>query len=82
MTLPVASARETRAWVGAELRSRKPAVAGTVLAGLVAAAASVAPVYALGVLVDRVRAGPARPRSCRSPWWSRSPRWCPAWPAD
>ena len=57
MTLPVAAARETRAWVAAELRSRKLEVARTGLVGLVAAAASVVPVYALGVLVDRVRAG-------------------------
>jgi len=57
MTLPVAGPRETRAWVGTELRSRKLDVAVAALVGLVAAAASVVPVYALGVLVDRVRAG-------------------------
>jgi len=57
MTLPVAGPRETRAWVGAELRSRKLDVAVTALVGLLAATASVVPVYALGVLVDRVRAG-------------------------
>jgi ATP-binding cassette subfamily C protein len=39
------------------LRSRKRGVAVTVLVGLVAAAASVITVYALGVLVDRIRAG-------------------------
>jgi ATP-binding cassette, subfamily C, bacterial len=55
--LPVAGKRETRAWVWGELRSRRLEVVGTVLVGLVAAAASVIPVYALGVLVDRVRAG-------------------------
>ena len=57
MTLPVATSRETRAWVRAELRSRVPEVAGTVLVGLLAAAAGIVPVWALGVLVDRVRAG-------------------------
>ena len=57
MTLPVAAPRETRAWTWAELRSRKLEATTTVLVGLVAAAASVIPVYALGVLVDRVRAG-------------------------
>jgi ATP-binding cassette, subfamily C, bacterial len=57
MMLPVARPDETRAWVCRELRSRRAEVALTVLAGLLAAAASVIPVYALGVLVDRVRAG-------------------------
>ena len=57
MSLPVAHSRETRAWMWAELRSRKLEVAVTVLVGLVAAAASVATVYVLGVLVDRIRAG-------------------------
>jgi ATP-binding cassette subfamily C protein len=55
--LPVARPSQTRAWVRAELRSRKPEVALALLVGLLAAAASVVPVYALGVLVDRVRAG-------------------------
>jgi ATP-binding cassette subfamily C protein len=55
--LPIASARQSWAWLRAEL-VRRPADAGlTLLAGLVAAAATVVPVYALGVLVDRVRAG-------------------------
>ena len=57
MSLPVANSRETRSWVLAELRSRRREVAVTVLVGLVAAAASVITVYALGVLVDRIRAG-------------------------
>jgi len=57
MTLPVATPRDTRSWARAELRSRKLEVTWTVLAGLLAAVASVVPVYALGVLVDRVRAG-------------------------
>jgi ATP-binding cassette subfamily C protein len=57
VTLPVAGPGETRAWVWAELRARPREVAGTVLVGLVSAAAGVVPVWALGVLVDRVRAG-------------------------
>jgi ATP-binding cassette subfamily C protein len=56
-TLPIAAPRQTRAWVRAELRTRRLAVAVTVVVGLVAAVASVIPVYALGVLVDRIRAG-------------------------
>ncbi|WP_305788799.1 ABC transporter ATP-binding protein [Symbioplanes lichenis] len=55
--LPIAPARESRAWLGAELRSRRGEVAGTLVAGLLAAAATIVPVYALGTLVDRVRAG-------------------------
>jgi ATP-binding cassette subfamily C protein len=55
--LPIATARESRAWLGAELRARAGATACTVLAGLAAAAASIVPAYALGLLVDRIRAG-------------------------
>jgi ATP-binding cassette subfamily C protein len=55
--LPIAAPRPTRAWVWAALRSRRPEVALTVFIGILAAVASVIPVYALGVLVDRVRAG-------------------------
>jgi ATP-binding cassette, subfamily C, bacterial len=55
MTLPIATARESRAWLRAELRGRRAEVAGTLLAGVLAAAASIVPVYALGLLVDRVR---------------------------
>ncbi|MET8148730.1 ABC transporter ATP-binding protein [Actinoplanes sp. NPDC049668] len=54
--LPVATARQTRAWLWAELRGRPGEVIGTLLVGLLAAAAAILPVYALGVLVDRVRA--------------------------
>jgi ATP-binding cassette subfamily C protein len=56
-TLPIAAPRQTRAWVRAELRTRPLEAATTVVVGLVAAVASVLPVYALGVLVDRVRPG-------------------------
>jgi ATP-binding cassette subfamily C protein len=55
--LPVATPRETRAWLAAEVRSRKLDVVLTTFVGLLAAAAGVIPVYAFGVLVDRVRAG-------------------------
>jgi ATP-binding cassette, subfamily C, bacterial len=57
MILPVARPDETRAWVWRELCARRGEVTVAVLTGLLAAAASVIPVYALGVLVDRVRAG-------------------------
>nr|BFE75854.1 hypothetical protein GCM10020092_091550 [Actinoplanes digitatis] len=55
--LPVATSRQTRAWLWAELRGRPGEVIGTLLVGILAAAAAILPVYALGVLVDRVRAG-------------------------
>ncbi|MEU4215373.1 ABC transporter ATP-binding protein [Actinoplanes sp. NPDC026623] len=55
--LPIATTRQTRAWLRAELRGRRGEVAGTLLAGIAAAAAAILPVYALGVLVDRVRSG-------------------------
>jgi ATP-binding cassette subfamily C protein len=55
--LPIATTRQTRAWLWAELRGRRGEVAGTLLVGIVAAAAAILPVYALGVLVDRVRSG-------------------------
>jgi ATP-binding cassette subfamily C protein len=56
-TLPIATGRQARAWVFAELRARPWRALSTLAAGLVAAAAAVLPVYALGVLVDRIRAG-------------------------
>lgn len=56
-TLPIADARQTRAWLRSELRVRRGEVAGTLGVGLLAAAASIIPIYALGLLVDRVRAG-------------------------
>jgi ATP-binding cassette, subfamily C, bacterial len=52
--LPVASGQQTWAWLRRELRSRAGAVTATVIAGLVAAATAVAPVYVLGILVDRI----------------------------
>ncbi|MFC4066608.1 ABC transporter ATP-binding protein [Actinoplanes subglobosus] len=55
--LPVAGSRESRAWLGAELRTRPGDTALTLLAGLLAAVAAIVPAYALGLLVDRVRAG-------------------------
>ncbi|XTZ17447.1 ABC transporter ATP-binding protein [Micromonospora echinospora] len=55
--LPVASPRESRAWLGAELRARKRATGITLVVGLLAAGTSIVPAYALGLLVDRVRAG-------------------------
>lgn len=55
--LPVAGSRESRAWLGAELRTRAGDTALTLLAGLLAAVTAIVPAYALGLLVDRVRAG-------------------------
>jgi ATP-binding cassette subfamily C protein len=52
--LPVATGRETWAWLRRELRARSGSVAPTVIVGLAAAAMSVLPVYVLGVLVDRI----------------------------
>ncbi|MFY1683307.1 ABC transporter ATP-binding protein [Micromonospora sp. WMMD730] len=56
-TLPVASPRESRAWLGAQLRARRGAASGTLVVGLLAAATAIVPAYAFGLLVDRVRAG-------------------------
>lgn len=57
MSFPVATGRQTWAWLRRQLAARRLEVTGTVLAGLAAAAASVVPVYALGRLVDEIRAG-------------------------
>ncbi|BBH68613.1 ABC transporter permease [Actinoplanes sp. OR16] len=56
-TLPIADTAATRAWLRAELRTRKASAALTLLAGVLAAGASIVPAYALGLLVDRIRAG-------------------------
>ncbi|TDE41876.1 ABC transporter ATP-binding protein [Nonomuraea mesophila] len=53
--LPIAGARRTWAWLRLELRARWLGSTLAVLVGVVGAAASVVPAYALGVLVDRVR---------------------------
>jgi ATP-binding cassette, subfamily C, bacterial len=55
--LPIAGTRQTWSWLWRELRRRPLEGFGTLLAGLLGAAASVVPVYVLGILVDRVRAG-------------------------
>jgi ATP-binding cassette subfamily C protein len=52
--LPVATGRETWIWLRRELRSRTAALSATILVGTLAAAATVLPVYVLGVLVDRI----------------------------
>ncbi|WKU05792.1 ABC transporter ATP-binding protein [Micromonospora sp. HUAS LYJ1] len=56
-TLPVAGPRESRAWLGAQLRARRGVAVGTLVVGLLAAATAIVPAYAFGLLVDRVRAG-------------------------
>jgi ATP-binding cassette subfamily C protein len=55
--LPIASARQSWNWLWAQLRGRPLDGGATLLVGVLAAAASIVPVYALGVLVDRVRSG-------------------------
>ena len=55
--LPIASARQSWHWLRAELRGRPLDGGATLAVGVLAAAASIVPVYALGVLVDRVRSG-------------------------
>ncbi|SCG47489.1 ABC transporter ATP-binding protein [Micromonospora rifamycinica] len=55
--LPVANPRESRAWLGAQLRVHAVATGVALTVGLVAAATAIVPAYALGLLVDRVRAG-------------------------
>ncbi len=55
--LPIADRAQTARWLRGELRARWGEAAGAFAVGLLAAAAAVTPVYALGVLVDRVRAG-------------------------
>lgn len=55
--LPIASARQSWHWLRVELRGRPLDGAATLAVGVLAAVASIVPVYALGVLVDRVRAG-------------------------
>ncbi|AGL15077.1 ABC transporter ATP-binding protein [Actinoplanes sp. N902-109] len=57
MTLPVATAAQSRGWLAGELRARRGEVALTLVVGVLAAAAAIVPVYALGLLVDRVREG-------------------------
>jgi len=57
--LPIATHRQTWFWLCRQLRVRRFEVALAVAAGLVAAAASVVPVTALGLLVDLVRDGAA-----------------------
>jgi ATP-binding cassette subfamily C protein len=55
--LPIADRAQTLHWLRGALRARWHDAAGAFGVGLLAAAAAVTPVYALGVLVDRVRAG-------------------------
>ncbi|WP_067497199.1 ABC transporter ATP-binding protein [Actinoplanes sp. TFC3] len=57
MTLPIATAKQSRAWLASELKTRRGETAGTLIAGVLAAIAAIVPVYVLGLLVDRVREG-------------------------
>lgn len=53
--LPIATARECRAWLRAEFGRRRRRTALTVTAGVVGAATALVPVYVFGILVDLVR---------------------------
>ncbi|TWF80520.1 ATP-binding cassette subfamily C protein [Pseudonocardia hierapolitana] len=53
--LPVAGPRESWSWLFAELRHHLALTVGTLMIGIVAAAAAVLPAYVFGQLVDRVR---------------------------
>jgi ATP-binding cassette subfamily C protein len=55
--LPIATGRQSWQWLWRELRGRGPEATVTLLVGVLGAAASVVPVYALGILVDRIRTG-------------------------
>ena len=55
--LPIATAGQTWRLLWGELRARPLAAVGTVVVGLLAAGASIVPVYQLGVLVDELLAG-------------------------
>lgn len=53
--LPVATARESWAWLGRAVRRKSSVAAAAVVTAALGAAATVLPVYMFGVLVDRVR---------------------------
>ncbi|MEE2059983.1 ABC transporter ATP-binding protein [Rhodococcus artemisiae] len=53
--LPVATARESWAWLGRAVRTRSAVAAAGVVTAALGAAATVLPVYMFGVLIDRVR---------------------------
>ncbi len=53
--LPIAGPRESWSWLFAQLRHHLLLAVGTLLIGIVAAAAAVLPAYIFGELVDRVR---------------------------
>ncbi|WP_250009577.1 ABC transporter ATP-binding protein [Actinoplanes sp. M2I2] len=59
LALPIATPRQTWIWLCSQLRVHRLDAAFTVATGLGAAAASVVPVTALGLLVDLVRDGAA-----------------------
>ncbi len=53
--LPVATARESWAWLGRAVRTKSAIAAAGIVTAALGAAATVLPVYMFGVLVDRVR---------------------------
>lgn len=55
--LPVATARRSSRWLLDDLRRRRAGTVAAVIVGLGAAGAATVPIYLLGTLVDRVRAG-------------------------
>ncbi|MGB3773147.1 MAG: ABC transporter ATP-binding protein [Rhodococcus sp. (in: high G+C Gram-positive bacteria)] len=58
--LPVASGSETWRWLLGHLRPHRGRAALTVLVGVVGAAASIVPFYAMSILIDRATAGTDR----------------------
>ncbi|HJC60077.1 MAG TPA: ABC transporter ATP-binding protein/permease [Candidatus Dietzia intestinigallinarum] len=58
--MPVATARESLAWLASECRNRWGELLRTTFVGLLAAGSSVTPVYLLGTLIDEVM-GDSRP---------------------
>lgn len=55
--LPIASNSQVRHWLTTALLQRRIALMSVVLVGFLAAAATTAPIYLLGTLVDRVHSG-------------------------
>ncbi|MGU3433087.1 ABC transporter ATP-binding protein [Actinomycetes bacterium M1A6_2h] len=55
--LPVASGRETWRWLRAELRPHRVQAGATALVGIIGAAASIVPFYAMSILIDEATRG-------------------------
>jgi ATP-binding cassette subfamily C protein len=55
--LPVASGRETWRWLRSELKPRRRQAMTTAVVGMIGAAASIVPFYAMSILIDEATAG-------------------------